>query len=97
MNDENILNTRKIRKQILDCAYGRAPLNKSMGNDSMVCALIRQTLNLAARDGLSGEDTMTILAFNALLQLETLYNQELEKARLSIKPHFIFANGEVKS
>ena len=52
-------------------------------------ALVNAVFNSAYAQGLSGEDTMTVLAYEALLRLEQYDEAMLEDAMLNIKPQII--------
>lgn len=52
-------------------------------------ALTRNVWMMAQHHGLSGEDEMTVLAYNALVQLEALREQLLDEARRYPGPYFV--------
>ena len=51
--------------------------------------LVRQVLDMARYQGLSGEDTYTILAFAALRDRERFMDQILEWHMVTVKPQVI--------
>ena len=51
--------------------------------------LVKAVLDMAYHRGFSGEDTMTILAFEALRQRERLMDHALNEAMTSIPAHVI--------
>lgn len=52
-------------------------------------ALISRCLRMAEHAGLSGEETMVLIAYNALCQLEELFERQLELSKLDIRVPFI--------
>lgn len=52
--------------------------------------MVRTILDMARYHGLSGEDTMTILAFNALRDRERFMDQMLDEAMRKPMPPIIF-------
>jgi hypothetical protein len=53
--------------------------------------LIRSCLDIARYAGLSGEDTFALLAYHALVQLETYFQMQMDRVRLDPKSplHFL--------
>jgi hypothetical protein len=49
-------------------------------------SLINRCLRIAEANGLSGEETYVLLAYNALLQLEDFWRDRLKLAVLDINP-----------
>lgn len=47
-------------------------------------ALARRAADLAYREGWSGEDEMTVLAYSALLQLEAMVDREMHALRTQV-------------
>mgnify|MGYP000574850888 CR=1 FL=1 len=68
---------REKRKAINDMAYGNWPLSErrefNLPAHDFSRALVRRTLDSGRHNGLSGEDTMTVLAFHALEEVSRLY------------------------
>lgn len=53
--------------------------------------LIRQSLDCQHYLGLNGEDMMTNLAFNALVQLESFYKRFLQTVNIKADPPWVIA------
>ena len=51
-------------------------------------ALVRNVMYAADHEGLNAEDRYTLLAYEALVALETNWKQVLRTSRLSPMPHF---------
>lgn len=51
--------------------------------------MVRQVLDMARYHGMSGEDTYTVLAFNALRDRERFMDQVLEWHHLNVRPQII--------
>lgn len=62
----------------------RARINRYRHDDYLTCYV----LDIADREGLSGEDRMTLLAFEALRRMETLQDRALADAMVTV-PRFI--------
>jgi hypothetical protein len=77
---------REMRKLIHDAAHGERIDGTPSHHHrlSMIASLARSVLTTGERDGMSGDDTMTMLAYYALKALEQSYDRELE--RLSLSP-----------
>lgn len=52
-------------------------------------AIIRRCLIMAERNGLSGEETYVLLAYNALLELERSWQLNLKLQSLDIRAPFV--------
>lgn len=68
------IDPREMRKRILQYSYGLGSLSgepqewgRTLHGGS---AIVHQVLTYASREGLSGEDTMAMLAYHALVSLE---------------------------
>lgn len=77
---KELTDVREIRK-LLDAAAFRG--ERIDGNPqgfpsiSVVASLVRQVMDLGRHQGYSGEDTMTLLAYHALLRYEQMTDQIL--------------------
>lgn len=76
------LDPREMRKAILECAHRGTRVDgaNSAYNMSSSAPIARAATNMAAREGWSGEDMMTWLAYIALCQLEKMYDAEVFRA-----------------
>lgn len=75
------IDPREMRKRITLFSYGRAALNgQPQTYGSTGHAMVRQVLTYAQREGYSGEDTMAMLAYHALLNLEQANQRLLDLA-----------------
>lgn len=54
-------------------------------------SLINRCLRVAEHNGLSGEETMVLLAYHALVQLEGMWERQLKLAALDIRNPFFVA------
>jgi hypothetical protein len=82
---------RELRKLIRQAAYRGEPLTKT-GRDipGVASTLARNVLHMGEFNGLSGEDTMTVLAYHLMVQCETLYDSLLRQCETSLNsPVFI--------
>lgn len=76
---------REIRKALQRTAYRGGRISDDR-QDSMGLPLVRAVLNMCESLGYSGEDTMTVLAYHALLAYENLLDAERERLVMSINP-----------
>lgn len=78
------IDPREMRKRITEAARGYDRLDgKPARTFTPAAALMRNTLDASRYLGWSGEDTMTALAYHALLQVEKLTDMVLEQAYLT--------------
>lgn len=77
---------REMRKAINLAARGEASVGGERGNGwgmtSPAAPMIRNTMMAGEYAGWSGEDTMTVLAYHALLQFEDIHARFLETMSL---------------
>lgn len=87
---------REMRQRINRAAYGRERVDGKDVRDSIppAGALINAIMNLAQRDGWSGEDTMTALAYHALVQYESMYDRVLDGIVISPMPSTILQRSQ---
>ena len=69
------IDPREMRKRILHFAYGHRDLHgqpQQWGSQNLhgCSSMVQQVISLAQREGFSGEDTMAMIAYHALLSLE---------------------------
>jgi len=84
--------TREMRQRINRAGYGYERVDgKEMGPSNLppAAAMIRAVLTAAEYQGLSGEDAMTMLAYNALVGYERLHDHVLQEAMLNPSPPLI--------
>ena len=75
------IDPREMRKRILQFSYGRASLSGEPQTwFSAGHAMVHRVLTYANREGYSGEDTMAMLAYHALLNLEQANQRLLDLA-----------------
>ena len=83
---------RELRKHIQRCAFRG---NRIDGKDSrqinITSSMARNVLSFCELNGYSGEDTMTVLAFMALKNLEQTTDRELAMLDITLKPQFLVA------
>lgn len=84
---------REKRKALELLRYQGVPLNEEMGGNphgySPVQLLTRHVMEYSRHSGLSGEDTMTLLAYEALCQLEQLHVRLLLDINLRTHPPIV--------
>lgn len=81
-NSEDPNYIRELRKQITISAFRGERLDGKAHDLSMAAALARQILTIGEVAGLSGEDTMTLLAYHALVAYEQSIDVYLADSRL---------------
>ena len=91
MNDD----PREMRKHLLRASYrGDRVDGKATGpwanTASTASSLVHKIMRAGESHGWSGEDTMTALAYHALVQLERVTDMVLENAYLNPSPPMIF-------
>jgi hypothetical protein len=87
MTSEDI---RKMRLKITLAAYRGERFDDGDGNGSLIaCAIAGAAIRAGEAGGLSGEDTMTLLAFEALKCAEKLMDLEVQRAMLELPPRSI--------
>jgi hypothetical protein len=82
---------REVRKLFRAAARGEQRIDGSPIR--MVCYaanLLRNAQDLAAYRGFSGEDEMTLIAYQALLAYEKAMDTLLQHVSLNILPHLVF-------
>jgi hypothetical protein len=57
-------------------------------------SIVRRALDVARRDGLNGEDTMTYLAAQALMENDRLYGRLLRALDCVVSPPIMFVKPE---
>jgi hypothetical protein len=87
---------REMRRALHAVAYRGADqrLINQQWEYSTGSAIVRQCMDLARRDGLSGEDTMTLIAYSLLVQCDLLDRRLLRYARLDVAPSMQVPGGE---
>ena len=89
---------REMRKRISTAAYrGDRIDGNNMGrfSYSSAASLAHAVLVASEAQGYSGEDCMTVLAYNALVRYEDLMDRLLENYQRTPIPHFIAPSGGV--
>lgn len=84
---DNLTDPREMRQRLLRVAYGRERVDDrpiGMTEISPTSALVNFCMRMGEREGWSGEDTMTALAYHALLRCEALQDNVLYD--FSIRP-----------
>lgn len=103
MHDQNdplaLTDPREIRKRLMEVRYGRhyARMSGGYGNGQWpdrCSGLVSAVLNGAEHMGYSGEDTMTMLAYHALLAYEKATDALLEFHNISLRPVLVDAPTE---
>ena len=84
----------KTKDEIEDCLTPDG-MRRRLFKYSFSDALTRNVYDMSKYRGLSGEDTMTVLAFEALRRLEKLTDQHLEFVMTNPMPPIIFQNGSL--
>lgn len=95
MPTEPLTDPREMRKVLHEAARGCARVDgKPIGQWSIPPAsgLIRNALHAGQHAGWSGEDTMTVLAYNALRLYEDAYDRMLDVAKFTPSPGFLLAD-----
>jgi len=64
-------------------------MRKAIFRGQFESSLIRACMNTAQHNGLSGEETYVLLAYQALISLEGFWQDQLKLARLDIRAPFI--------
>ena len=78
----------KTAEEVKDCETPDG-MRRRIQQYSREDPMVRQVLDMARYHGLSGEDTYTILAFNALRDRERFMDQVMEWHVLNVKPQVI--------
>jgi len=84
---DQLTDPREMRQRLRRVAYGRDRIDGrpvSMAEISPTSALVNACMRMGEREGWSGEDTMTALAYHALRRCEALQDSMLYEA--SIRP-----------
>lgn len=80
-----LIDPREMRKRINEAARGYVRLDgKPARTFTNAASLARNTIDAGRSLGWSGEDTMTALAYQALLQVERLTDMVLEHSYLTL-------------
>ena len=82
------VDTRELRAKIHLAGY-RGQRIDGGHSPAFVSALVRNVLVTAERNGLSGDDTMTWLAYEALKALEECQGREMQRAMLDPAPRLV--------
>lgn len=92
----SMMTVRDMRKAINDAraGYTRADGTGKRGTLPPTSAMIQACLIMCQREGLSGEDTMTVLAYHALVGYEKLHDLVMEQISLTVNPPFIIVKPE---
>lgn len=78
---------RKMRLKITLAAYRGERFDDGAGKGStLACVMAGNAVRAGEAGGLSGEDTMTLLAFESLKCIETLMDREMQRAFLEPPP-----------
>lgn len=97
--DVRLDDPREIRQALRRSAYrGERIDGKDLGWSQIATpssSLARRVFDMAQYTGLSGEDEMTVLAYNALIMYEQLFDKVLHDASISTTPQF-FSNAPAK-
>ena len=83
MDKPPVTDPREMRKVIRETAY-RGHRFDTSNSASLASPIARNVLMAAERDGWSGEDTMTALAYHALLEIDRLYSQLIESVNMQV-------------
>jgi hypothetical protein len=81
------LDPRDMRKRIMRAAYRGERLD---GKHGLTVSIAHAVLRTAEHAGYSGEDTMTMLAYHAILQLEQMQDLLTEQVSLTPSPPMVF-------
>lgn len=94
--DETI-DPREMRKRIAEASRRGTPVSGKAvppGQMTVGGVLARHIMIFAEREGMSGEDTMTMLAYHALIALEQSQARLLEMAMLTPAQPLVFVKQE---
>jgi len=89
----NLTDPREIRKHLYRAARTGERIDGKPGNHLSVgieAGLVRRVLDLGIYSGFSGEDTMTVLAYHALLMMEQAYDRVLDVSIATSNPAILF-------
>jgi acetamidase/formamidase len=93
-NDMITANLRRIRAELYRVMESAERFDGTSTNQSTVAALIRQIEIMARRQGLSAEEKMTVLAYEALQAIERMNDLMIEKYSTATIPRsVIFEQG----
>lgn len=83
---EHLTDPREIRKLLSRVAYRGDRIDGKVERNGISSAgsLTHNVMQMAAAQGLSGEDAMTVLAYHALLQYERTLDMLLHEARITV-------------
>ena len=94
---ELLTDPREIRKHLHLAAYRGARIGPQAAPErfpSSASSLARNCLRMGEAMGYSGEDTMTALAYHALVQLERVTDLMLAEAALRPSPGIVLASAQ---
>jgi hypothetical protein len=80
---KELTDVREMRKALRDMSYTGSNLGGDRPDYGPTAALARNCLRAAEAQGFSGEDTMTLVAYHAILQLEKAYGMLLANPSLA--------------
>ena len=93
------MDINEMRRRIHDVAYLGARLEEKEGGYSRTLSAtattVRYVYQIADRDGLSGEDRMTMLAYQIMLQYETLFDKVLSMEMKMVPEYVVIPDKEV--
>lgn len=86
-------NLRNIRVDLMRVLQRSERFDGNQRNQSTVAVLMRQVMTMASRCGLSQEEAMTVLAYEALRAVERVNDQMLEFHQVMMPTSIILARG----
>ena len=92
------MDINEMRRRIHDVAYLGCRVDGEEGsrNFSATSATVHQVYQIAARDGLSGEDRMTMLAYHLMAQYESLFDKVLDIEHNRAPEYVVIPDKEAK-
>ena len=94
---EPTMDINEMRRRIHDVAYlGLRADGKDGRGFSSTSATVHQVYQIADRDGLSGEDRMTMLAYHLMAQYESLFDKVLDIEHNRAPEYVVIPDKEAK-
>ena len=100
MSDAPLTDPREIRKLLQEIAYRGSRIDRKESGEyaiSMTGNITRHVMQMAEIQGYSGEDTMAMLAYYALLQYESAMDRLLDMVNTSPAPNLVIPIGQWKA